>query len=275
MTNSALQVTNFDFYGDELITIKDDTTNETYIPITPALRTIGFAKRQIKHYREKWSNDSYISKGIVKLRVPTKGGYQETYCLSLGKFFLALLKINITPKMRKTQPVLSDRICYYQIKLNDIIIDCSFNHPKSSSITSIQTMIDSINNKITQLEKQVQVSKTVNDSKSKSSHWSPWRSKVFNNCQILMKYTKIDTYKEIYRQLYLEFENCYPEFNLDDLANEYCITNNLKTCFTIDAIEDNKTTRELFEIMIDNLLDKYGLSSEQDTVTRVSTIFDN
>lgn len=46
MTNSstALQVTNFDFYGDELIALKDNATGEIYTSINSVLRGIGFNK---------------------------------------------------------------------------------------------------------------------------------------------------------------------------------------------------------------------------------------
>lgn len=54
MTNStALQVTNFNFYGDELIALKYNATNEIYTPINHVLRNIGFTERQIRHNRDK------------------------------------------------------------------------------------------------------------------------------------------------------------------------------------------------------------------------------
>lgn len=64
MTNStALQVTNFNFYGDELIALKYNATNEIYTPINHVLRNIGFTERQIRHNRDKWIQDIVVSKG--------------------------------------------------------------------------------------------------------------------------------------------------------------------------------------------------------------------
>lgn len=40
--NTALQVTNFNFYGDELIALKDNATGEIYTSINSVLRGIGF-----------------------------------------------------------------------------------------------------------------------------------------------------------------------------------------------------------------------------------------
>ena len=58
-TNAALQVTNFDFYGDILIALQDNATGEIYAVINQVLRGIGFtAKDQIWKKRDKWLNDS-------------------------------------------------------------------------------------------------------------------------------------------------------------------------------------------------------------------------
>lgn len=51
--NTALQVTNFNFYGDELIALKDNATGEIYTSINHVLRNIGFTERQIKHIHKK------------------------------------------------------------------------------------------------------------------------------------------------------------------------------------------------------------------------------
>lgn len=63
MTNTALQVTNFNFYGDDLIALLDNATGEIYAAINHILRNIGFTERQTKHIHKKWSEDIIISKG--------------------------------------------------------------------------------------------------------------------------------------------------------------------------------------------------------------------
>ena len=62
--NTALQVTNFNFYGDELIALKDNATGEIYTSINHVLRNIGFTERQIKHIHKKWSEDIIVAKGV-------------------------------------------------------------------------------------------------------------------------------------------------------------------------------------------------------------------
>lgn len=93
-----MQVTNFIFYGDELIALKDNATGEIYTSINSILRGIGFTQRQIKHIHKKWCEDIIVSKGVQNFVLPTKSGNQETTCISIRKLPIALTKISITPK---------------------------------------------------------------------------------------------------------------------------------------------------------------------------------
>ena len=72
---TALQVTDFDFYGDSLVALKDNSTGEIYTAINYILKGIGFSERQIKHIRNKWMNDITIAKGVQNFVTPTEGGF--------------------------------------------------------------------------------------------------------------------------------------------------------------------------------------------------------
>ena len=90
---TALQVTNFNFYGDELIALKDNSTGEIYTAINSILRGIGFNKdSQLQYQRDKWIEDRSISKGVLKFTIPTKHGNQETYCIDVRRLPIALAK---------------------------------------------------------------------------------------------------------------------------------------------------------------------------------------
>lgn len=52
-TQTALQVTDFNFYGDNLIALKDNVTGEIFTAINSVLRNIGFTERQVRHNRDK------------------------------------------------------------------------------------------------------------------------------------------------------------------------------------------------------------------------------
>lgn len=285
MESTALQVTNFNFYGDDLIALRDNATGEIYTAITHVLRGIGFTNKQIEHQQKKILTDEILKSYTLKfsgvdLNIPN---VNEIWCISQRKLPLALAKINITPTIKKKQPELSNRLMKYQDKCADVLASVFIDHKTLDQI-SLQPILDtlntftktvnatllSINERISKLEEyQVQTPKTL--PKKKFSYWT---SKMFPKYQLLMDYFGISQHKDLYKQLYWELENTYPDIELNQLIDDYCYENHLDSCFTLDAIEHDKTARKLFEGIVDNLLEKYNLISESSTVKH-TTIFDN
>lgn len=142
--NTALQVTNFNFYGDELIALKDNATGEIYTSINSILRGIGFTQRQIKHIHKKWCEDVIVSKGVQNFVLPTKSGNQETTCISNRKLPIALTKISITPKMKQKQPELASKLELYQDKCADVLASIFIDH-KITDQFILQPIVDNLN----------------------------------------------------------------------------------------------------------------------------------
>lgn len=97
MTNAALQVTNFDFYGDKLIALQDNATGEIYTAISHILRGIGFTSKQVEHQQKKILNDEILKSHTLKfsgvdLNMPS---VNEIWCISQRKLPLALAKITL------------------------------------------------------------------------------------------------------------------------------------------------------------------------------------
>ena len=90
--NTALQVTNFNFYGDELIALKDNATGEIYTSINHVLRNIGFTERQIKHIHKKWSEDIIVAKGCKILYYHQRAEIKKQHVYQIGNFQLHLLR---------------------------------------------------------------------------------------------------------------------------------------------------------------------------------------
>lgn len=282
--NTALQVTNFNFYGDDLIALKDNATGEIYTSINSVLRGIGFTERQIRHNREKWLNDTVISRGCQNYVTPDNNGInQDTYCISVRKLPIALTKVSITPKMKANQPDLALKLELYQDKCADVLASVFIDHKTTDQIT-VQPILDtlntftktvndtllSLNEKITKLEEsQEHIKKRL-----PKKRFSYWTSKMFPKYQLLMDYLNISSNNDLYKELYKEFCNLYPDIELNQIIDDFCNDNNLQTCFTLDAIEHNKDVRKLFEDMVNSLLDKYGLMQES-TYIHQKTIFDD
>lgn len=294
--NTALQVTNFNFYGDELIALKDNATGEIYTSINSILRGIGFTdKDQIRRRRDKWINDIVISKGVLKFNIPTQEvvikndttlfDEKDTYCISQHKLPLALAKTTITPKMKKNQPELASKLELYQDKCADVLASVFLNHKTTEQIIiqpildTLNTFTKTVNNTLLSLNERMSKLEESQEQVKKSlpkKRFSYWNSKMFPKYQLLMDYFEIPTGKNgiLYKELYKEFHNTYPDIEINQIVDDYCYDNGLDSCFTLDAIEHDKTVRKLFESMVDGLLKKYELLSENATV-REKTIFDD
>ena len=188
--NTALQVTNFNFYGDELIALKDNATGGIYASITHVLRGIGFTEKQIEHQRKKIINDEVLKTHIQKFSGVDLGlpSINEIWCISNRRLSLTLAKINITLKMKQTQSELSRKLLKYQDKCADVLATIFLDHKTTDQITmqpildTLNTFIKTVNDTLLSLnermskleESQEQVKKSL--SKKKFSYWN---SKMF------------------------------------------------------------------------------------------------
>lgn len=293
-TQTALQVTDFNFYGDNLIALKDNATGEIFTAINSVLKGIGFTdKNQIRKRRDKWINDPVISKGVVKFNIPmqevvTKNDTtlldKETYCISQHKLPIALAKINITPNMKQTQPELALKLELYQDKCADVLASVFIDHktvsdiniqPITEALTSITNTLTTLTQTMTSMQQEINAIKDSQSiqlklPKKKCSYWS---TKMYPKYQLLTDYFHI-THKELYKNLYSELQNTYPDIDLNQEIDDYCYENKLESAYTLDVIEHNLTLRKLFETIIDNLLNKYNLIDTYNINTRIPTIFD-
>ena len=289
-TQTALQITDFNFYGDELIALKDNATGEIYTAINSVLKGIGFIdKDQIRKRRDKWINDQVISKGISIFNIPTSEGVtkkdtpmnnQAVYCISQHKLPIALAKINITPKIKQTQPELASKLELYQDKCADVLASVFIYH-KTVSDMNMQLITETLNtvtNTLTTLTQTItSMQQEINSLKKPQQlpkkKWSYWSTKMYPKYQLLTDYFHI-THKELYKNLYSELQNTYPDIDLNQEIDDYCYENKLESAYTLDVIEHNLALRKLFESVVDNLLNKYNLADTYNINTRIKTIFD-
>lgn len=284
---TALQVTDFNFYGDNLIALKDNATGEIYTAITHILRGIGFNSKQVEHQQNKILKDELLKSHTLKfsgvdLNMPS---VNEIWCISQRKLPIALAKINITPKMKKEQPELSKRLLTYQDKCADVLASVFIDRKTVSNINmqSITDALTSVTNTLTTLtQTMASMQQEINTIKETQSaqpklpkkKWSYWSTKMYPKYQLLTDYFHI-THKELYKNLYSELQNTYPDIDLNQEIDDYCYENKLESAYTLDVIEHNLALRKLFESVVDNLLNKYNLADTYNINTRIPTIFDD
>lgn len=138
---------------------------------------------------------------------------------------------------------------------------------------SVNNLVQKIDNKFDSLEARVStLENTTPKSLPKKQRFTYWKSKMFPKYQSLAEYFEIQL-KDLYKNLYREFQNMYPDIELNQIVDDYCYENKLETCYTLDAIEHDKTVRVLFEKLVDTLLEKYDLVLHKEKLV-VATIFD-
>lgn len=146
----------------------------------------------------------------------------------------------------------------------------------TETLSSITQTLTTLTQTITTMQQEINNMKSQSNVKPKQSQkkkFSYWSTKMFPKYQLLTDYFNISN-RELYKELFRELQNTYPDIDLNQIIDDYCYENNIETCFTLDAIEHNKTIRTLYESVVDNLLEKYHLS-ENINLTKYTTIFDN
>lgn len=145
----------------------------------------------------------------------------------------------------------------------------------STMKTISDTMLEiqkSTNERLDRLENSLKETQSVQQKLPKKK-WSYWSTKMFPKYQLLTDYFQISN-TELYKNLYRELENTYPDIDLNQEIDDYCYENKLESAYTLDVIEHNLNLRKLFESVVDNLLNKYNLADIYNVNTRIQTIFD-
>lgn len=120
-----LIVKNVPFCGVELLAVQIKETGKIYVGINPILRDLGFDDKQIEYRRDRWVSDKTLKKGTQKFSgtfLGSKTG-KDIWCMDIKKLPLALAKLDITPKMEKEMPELSERLEEYQDKCADVLAE--------------------------------------------------------------------------------------------------------------------------------------------------------
>lgn len=145
----------------------------------------------------------------------------------------------------------------------------------TSTLTTITNTLTTLAQTMTSMQQEINSLKETQSIQPKlpKKKWSYWSTKMFPKYQLLTDYFQISN-TELYKNLYRELENTYPDIDLNQEIDDYCYENNLESTYTLDVIEHNLTLRKLFEAIVDNLLNKYNLADTYNINTRISTIFD-
>lgn len=137
--------------------------------------------KQVRYQRSKWIKDKTLSKGVLKFNIPTNGGYQLTECISVHKLPLGLAKINITKRLERDYPNITEKLELYQDKCADVL--SVFIDRKTISDMNMQPIIEALSiitntlttlaQTMTSMQQEINIIKDSQEDKSKSKKkWS-------------------------------------------------------------------------------------------------------
>lgn len=142
---NELVTKNVPFCNSELLAVKEQNTGRIYAGINSVLRELGFSDKQIEYRRDKWKDDKVLSKGILKFSgtLIGAGTGKDTWCIEVMKLPLALAKIEITQKMKREMPDLTDKLEKYQENCADVLADAFLENTQTPPLT-LQQQIQTI-----------------------------------------------------------------------------------------------------------------------------------
>lgn len=231
-----------------------------------------WCRRNITRNKFATENEDYIV-FVVENENPKLGGRPKTDYKLTSEFAKKLSMTGNTEKHEQARDYFI--ACEQGLKIATKLQ--ARNDDIQALAQSINNLVQKIDSKFDSLEARVFTLENNNipnipKALPKKQRFTYWSSKMFPKYQALAEYFEIQL-KDLYKNLYREFQNMYPDIELNQIVYDYCYENHLETYYTLDAIEHNKDVRTLFTQMVDNLLEKYNLAAHKEN-TVVKTIFD-
>ena len=228
-----------------------------------------WCRRNITRNKFATENEDYIV-FVVENENPKLGGRPKTDYKLISEFAKKLSMTGNTEKHGQARNYFI--ACEQGLKIATAKLQAR-NDDIQALAQSVNNLVQKIDNKFDSLEARVStLENTTPKSLPKKQRFTYWSSKMFPKYQALAEYFEIQL-KDLYKNLYREFQNMYPDIELNQIVDDYCYENKLETCYTLDAIEHDKPVRVLFEKLVDTLLEKYDLVLHKEKLV-VSTIFD-
>lgn len=143
---------------------------------------------------------------------------------------------------------------------------------------NLQPLLDAIASltvAVTSMQQDLQIliqSSSTQRQLPRKRYFSRWTNRMMPKYQLLMDYLHVDR-KELYHHLFMELQNLYPDIDLAQTQDDFCFENNIDSCFTMDVIEHTKSLRDIFEHMVDSILNQYGLTPDSPATNISKTIF--
>ncbi len=152
-----LTVKNVDFFGDNLIVVKN-REGHIYTGVSYICKGLGFTKGQKDRQVLNIQDDFVLNRGCLKFEAGVIDPNNEVLAIELDYLPLWLAKISITPKMQEEQPNVAEKLINYQLKAKDVLAKAFIQ----SNPTCIEDVLISSLQEMKALKGEVQAIKKAN-----------------------------------------------------------------------------------------------------------------
>lgn len=112
---------------------------------------LGLTEGQMKSERKKIQTNEVLSQGTKFHPLGSGNSDSEVLCLKLDFLPIWIAKIHVTPKMKRENPLLADKLIAYQLKAKDVLAEAFLGNNSlvpqenyAQQITELQNTVDAI-----------------------------------------------------------------------------------------------------------------------------------
>ena len=278
---NGLAIKDVQFNGATLRAAQD-AENIIWVGVRWVCEGLGLSKGQMQNERKKIQTDEVLSQGKRNFVLPTEGGNQDVLCLQLDFLPLWLAKIHVTPKMRRENPMLADRLVIYQIKAKDILaaafLDKNALVPQvdySQQITNLQNTVEEMRQENQKMYKDMSalaniildwkesfekngLTKSAFQEVSATSSWKSWKETMYKKMdRICANTTQLGKRNDVMKWMYRYMNKKYGVV-WDQEEREYKERNHTSISpSTIDIVLDKPMIKSIFESVLADLEYEY------------------
>ncbi|MDP4143229.1 MAG: phage antirepressor N-terminal domain-containing protein [Bacillota bacterium] len=266
-----LIIKEINFYGDNLVAVKDKNTDKIYTGVSYICKGVGLSKSQKDTQVQNVQTDLVLKKGCLKFEAGVFDSNNETIAIDIDYLPLWLAKINITPSMKTGQLEVVERLIEYQLKAKDALAEVFLGKKPTCLEDILIQQLQEMKDMRLQIEKASQetaaVKQEVEDIREvveirPSQNWrSETNSLITKICYKLKDYQKPKD--EIYKALQ-ERASCDLKVRLKNMRGRLALEGATKTKIDnlnyLDVIAEDKKLIEIYTAIAKEMAIKYKIA---------------
>ena len=196
---TGLAVKDVQFNGATLRAAQD-AENIIWVGVAWVCQGLGLSEGQMKNERKKIQTDEVLSQGTKFHPLGSGNSDSEVLCLKLDFLPLWLAKIHVTPKMRRDNPQLADKLNTYQIKAKDVLAAAFLNKNALVPQADYMKQIENLQSTIEEMRQENQ--KMYKDMSALANIMLDWKESFEKNILIKPALPEVNTYSSWKETMY-------------------------------------------------------------------------